>query len=428
MITTLLYKSGVGYKRMKLKLIWLILIISLCSGEYICYNNQGTYAYVTETNCTGAQNSQDIYDVLQDFYKGLNGANWYINTNWLDGTMSYCEWAGLECNLQCNITSIELVNNNLTGVITDKISELETLININLFCNYVEYGLSSLKFLTLLEEITLTYNNVHGTIPVEFGQFHNLEILNMQQNKIEGTIPESLGYLKNLTYFNILKNQVEGTIPESFRNLNLTGFLVSENPHLSGNLDMLENMVCLHIVDAAYCNFTGYLPKLHAPLSNSVLLNNNNFNGEIPGSWGTLSSATNIDISHNKISGGLERILYLPRTEVLDASHNDFNTTFPNMLYARIQKINLAGNNFNGPIHPPFVYVINLNITHNPKAYQTLDYYPGIYPQYEALTDYGTYLCPAYQVWDTLLFCDPEFYYYQWCYCKTNNNAAPPYC
>ena len=87
-------------------------------------------------------------------------------------------------------------------------------------------------------------------------------------------------------------------------------------------------------------------------------MNNNNFVGGIPLSWMKLSSVTNIDISHNNISDGLERILYLPNTEILDASYNNFNTTFPNMLYSRIQKLNLSHNNFIGPINPPFVIMI----------------------------------------------------------------------
>ena len=223
-------------------LFCIIIGFNLVFAEYNCHKEQTTYANIASTNCTYTQNSEDVYTSLTYFYDALNGDHWYDTTNWLNDTVSYCEWAGLECDFQCNIISIQLINNNLIGIIPEEISALKFLQNFDLFCNHVQHGLDSIKNLKFLRNINLTYNNVAGTIPIEFGQMSYLQNLNMQQNRIEGTIPESLGYLSNLTYFNIVRNRIEGVIPHSFSNLNLTIFLVSENHHLSGSLDILNNM------------------------------------------------------------------------------------------------------------------------------------------------------------------------------------------
>ena len=85
------------------------------------------------------------------------------------------------------------------------------------------------------------------------------------------------------------------------------------------------------------------------------------------------------------------------------------------------------GNNFEGPLPSYLGNLVIVNITSNPRTYEFNTYSDFIFPQHQALTNFGTYECAAYQQYNTLVFCDPTYYSYKWCHCL-NNNGVPPLC
>lgn len=62
-------------------------------------------------------------DGLMDFYCETGGPNWYNSTNW--GDNNYCEWYGVQCDTNCNVFQLDLSNNNLTGIISDSLNNLD---------------------------------------------------------------------------------------------------------------------------------------------------------------------------------------------------------------------------------------------------------------------------------------------------------------
>jgi hypothetical protein len=88
-------------------------------------------------------NNTNEQNTLELLYNKTNINNTWINqTNWLSNDISYCEWYGVTCN-EKTITELNLASNGLSGMLDNSLSEL--------------------KELNLLD---LSFNNLHGTIPI----------------------------------------------------------------------------------------------------------------------------------------------------------------------------------------------------------------------------------------------------------------------
>jgi len=151
-------------------------------------------------------------DILIALYDATNGDNWTNNTNWCsDKPLS--EWYGVSTNSKGRVVWIQLVNNNLVGVLPKEIGNL-----------------------TELETLSLAGNDLYGYIPEEIGNLINLDYLYLSSNKFEGSIPISIGNLTNLTVLYLENNELTGTIPaEMSKLINLTSFSIAFN-HFFGTL------------------------------------------------------------------------------------------------------------------------------------------------------------------------------------------------
>ncbi|URE47141.1 leucine-rich repeat receptor-like protein kinase [Musa troglodytarum] len=111
---------------------------------------------------------------------------------------------------------------------------------------------SDIQSLSELEQLDLSYNrNLGGPLPQSIGNLKQLVVLSLNSNQFAGEIPASLGRLSNLTWLDLAGNQLTGRLPTS-------------SDEGSG-LDQLLN-------------------TLH------LLLDHNNFTGEIPESIGLVRS------------------------------------------------------------------------------------------------------------------------------------------
>lgn len=412
--------------------IIIILIAGVTYGEYICYNHQEAYAPINPTNCTWEDNSVDEIDGLMSMYEGMGGEYWYIKDNWGNISESYCNWAGISCNEKCRVDKIIFIANNLTGEISEKIYKLQEVNYLQLVCNYITGGLSYLTELYKLELLDLTYNFINDIIPNDIGNLVDLNAISLSDNFIHGSIPKSIGNLELLTYINLADNNLNGTIPIEFSMMKeLSDILISNNPLLTGDIEyILINMNKLAYLEMSNCNFTGRLPVINSTVDFGYInFRNNNFEGDIPVSWGNIKSVPQIYIGRNKISGGLKNVLFIPELYLLDVSYNSFEGVFPvELMYTTVNKLMAEGNNFNGPLPSYLGNLVLVNITDNPRTHETNTYSDFIFPQYQALTNFGTYECAAYQQYSTLVFCDPTFYGYKWCRCVDDSNGTPPSC
>jgi hypothetical protein len=67
---------------------------------------------------------------LYDFYNETGGDDWFNNTGWLSDQTSHCEWYGVKCNEEGQVSAINLNANNLQGYVYGVSPRLELLLEL----------------------------------------------------------------------------------------------------------------------------------------------------------------------------------------------------------------------------------------------------------------------------------------------------------
>ncbi|XP_021762442.1 LRR receptor-like serine/threonine-protein kinase RPK2 [Chenopodium quinoa] len=286
--------------------------------------------------------------------------------------------------------------------------------------------------------------NIGGRLPWNWTKYCSLRALNLGQNYIDGIIPEGIAMCRNLTFLDLSSNGLSGNFPLQLQvscmvylNVSwnsLSGLLLpSENHNCGGGVNLKrdnlyyldeedihnvyfrvntwdpesnvqygamsdDSLVIKH--DFGRNKFTGSLPlfslsaglfDLNGNVSYELLLNENSFNGSLPGKF--LSGCQNVcgiyvNLTANKISGEiyttlLQDCLELKSFEVaqnqmwgsissdiiklnmlsnLDLRENQLSGPLPKQLgdLKSLKSLLLGRNNFTGEIPPQLGQLTNL--------------------------------------------------------------------
>ncbi|KAJ8774946.1 hypothetical protein K2173_019950 [Erythroxylum novogranatense] len=135
----------------------------------------------------------------------------------------------VDLNLSCNnfsgfphqlgqltkLVRLDLSRNNLTGSIPGQLANITSLMFLDLSCNNFNGFPHQLGQLTNLEELYAHSNQFLGLIPSEILQgSSNLRRLDLSHNNFTGPIPNQLAYLTSLMFLNLSYNNLNGTIPD----------------------------------------------------------------------------------------------------------------------------------------------------------------------------------------------------------------------
>lgn len=223
------------------------------------------------------------------------------------------------------LSILDLSNNRIHGRISKQESE----------------GWESLSYLDLSD------NFLTG---LEQHPWTNIQTLDLRSNLLQGPL---IAPPPSTQVFMISKNKLSGEFPSSF--CNLSGLSV---------LDLSDN------------GLSGVIPQCLGNLSNSfsVLdLRNNNFDGNIPGTFALGNYLKYLNLNGNKFEGPLPRsLINCSNLEVLDVGNNNVNDSFPHWLeaLAELKVLILHSNSFHGNIgHSksefPFSKLQILDLSHN---------------------------------------------------------------
>jgi hypothetical protein len=134
-------------------------------------------------------------DALIALYNSTNGASWNNNENWLGPPGTENTWYGINAS-NTHVTAISLTNNNLVGTIPTELGNL-----------------------TNLQQLSLSDNQLAGSIPPELGNLTNLQHLSLRSNELSGSIPTEIGNLTDLQWLHLSNNQLTGSIPNTMKQL-----------------------------------------------------------------------------------------------------------------------------------------------------------------------------------------------------------------
>ncbi|KAD5802683.1 hypothetical protein E3N88_14043 [Mikania micrantha] len=141
------------------------------------------------------------------------------------------------------------------GIRPERLLQVPTLRTCDFRRMYSGPILSMFTQYQTLEYLDLSYNDLGGKIPDEFGEMIALQVLVLSHNQLSGEIPATLGRLKNMGVFDASHNRLQGHIPESFSNLTFLVQIDLSNNELTGQIPTRGQLSTLP--ESQYANNTG---------------------------------------------------------------------------------------------------------------------------------------------------------------------------
>jgi Leucine rich repeat len=254
-------------------------------------------------------------------YLSLGG--WRImDSVWL-GRGNECEWQGVTCNAEAQVSEMHLTHLALTG-------ELPGV---------------AFRHLPALTKLDLSNNALDGLVPLElWTATGNLELLDLSGNRFHGTIPDAIAYLSLLTSLVLNTNILDGTIPEA----------------LYGITSLRELDLNTNAFTGSLSGDIGLLSKLE-----SLAFDNNHFSGPLPSALGSLTALKQLSGSGNVFIAGTlpTELRFLSGLATFDLSDNSLRGTLPTELgfLVALTSLNLSRNEFSGTLPVYFENLTNLD-------------------------------------------------------------------
>ena len=301
-------------------------------------------------NGTGLECEVFDRDVLEALYSATGGPRWIYRDGWLtDAPLG--EWYGVRVNDAGRVVGLSLTGNNLNGSIPPVIGSLANLGTLWLSGNSLAGSIpAEIGELEYLHSLNLQSNDLTGAIPAELGSLMVLQHLFLGGNRLTGSIPPELGDLSALQWLYLYDNDLTGTIPAELGSLTVLQDLSLGGNRLAGSippeLGDLSALQWLYLYDN---DLTGAIP---AELGNlqalqDLLLYDNDLTGPIPAELGNLQALSELQLQDNDLTGPIPPSLSrLSGLELLGANNNaGLSGAIPDVLTGLRQ---LTGLHFDG--------------------------------------------------------------------------------
>ncbi|XP_076943376.1 receptor-like protein EIX1 [Bidens hawaiensis] len=277
------------------------------------------------------------------------------------------------------LNSLDLSSNNITGKVTDLLSNFDSgpsniILSSNNFYGSIEHVASGLSRLDLSRNkfygdlsflcqiidgfllfLDLSHNSFTGKIPDCLWHFKELRVLNLGQNNLSGRIPSSVEHLINLEVLTLYNNNFSGELPLSLRNCTMLTFLDLKGNTFYGYVPnwIGEKLSRLYVLSLASNNFFGAIPLqlCHLVKLQILDLSINNLYGTIPSCFNNLTAMVQGGLSpHHNV-----HVVYANHSfisEYVDSeminwqgSVSEFRSTL-----GMVKSIDLSSNNLSGSI------------------------------------------------------------------------------
>ncbi|KAG7578711.1 Leucine-rich repeat [Arabidopsis thaliana x Arabidopsis arenosa] len=214
------------------------------------------------------------------------------------------------------LSALHLHDNELTGSLSF-VWNLRRLTYLDVSRNHFSGTLNPNSSLFELHHLTYLYlgfnNFTSSSLPYEFGNLNNLEVLDVSSNRFFGQVPPTVSNLTQLTELYLFTNDLTGSLP-LVQNLTKLSIIVLSNNHFSGTIpSSLFTMPFLSYLSLNENNLNG---PIEAPNSSSssrlehLHLGENHFEGKILEPISKLINLKELDLSYLKTSYPIDLSLF----------------------------------------------------------------------------------------------------------------------
>ncbi|KAF8020926.1 hypothetical protein BT93_G1361 [Corymbia citriodora subsp. variegata] len=258
-----------------------------------------------------------------------------LSYNYLNGNISVISDGPLSCR-QSKWKIFDAFHNNFSGDLPNQFGDFKEL-----------------------EVLDLAFNLISGSIPTNLGELTSLRELYLYDNKLTGTIPESIGRLSNLKELKLRSNFLHGVVSElHFGNLkSLTSLDFSSNELILNVSSTWVPPFQVRMLDLSDCKVGPKFPKWLQTQRNITVLGmpNASISDDIP-DWlpNIFSNIAILDISTNMLRGQVPQDIgdKMPHLIELILEGNNLTGGIPNSLCKlnELYKISLSKNQLSGKL------------------------------------------------------------------------------
>ena len=243
-----------------------------------------------------------------------------------------------------------IISNRLSGTIPSTIEKLASVFGISLSNNYFEGSLpATIGNIHTLAELDLSNNYLTGSVPNTIQNLMQLATLSLQGNRLNGKLNNFVNALQTrITTIQLDDNQFTGELPAvlfqlpSLISLSIVGSCLHGTlPDTICRATQLEALILQGLTTGASCKamgipsmslhgrrqFEGTVPAclLSMPRLHTLLLSSNGFTGKINVNNTVGKILSQLDLSHNLLSGPIPHSIQYHNWSILDLSHNKLN-------------------------------------------------------------------------------------------------------
>ncbi|OIT34832.1 PREDICTED: probable LRR receptor-like serine/threonine-protein kinase At1g07650 isoform X1 [Nicotiana attenuata] len=337
---------------------------------------------------------KDEVEVLKEIATELGKKDWDFKQNPCDGNSNWSTPKRkdmplynntLVCNCTfpdglCHVQSIFLKGQDLAGVLPASLAKLPYLKKIDFNRNYLSGTIPPEWASTKLEFMVVSNNRLSGPIPEYIGNMTSLTIMSLETNLFNGSLPVEVGNLVNLQNLVLSANNFTGEWPVELNDLTKLIELRMSSNSFVGKLPNFKSWKNLQMLEIQGSGFEGPIPPSISnltsltelrisdlkggasefpPLRNmtgmtKLVLRSCNIDGKIPDFVADMSELRFIDLSFNKLEGGIANIESLTNLEATYLTGNAFVGPIPEWLKSRDTRyvIDLSYNKFDESSEP----------------------------------------------------------------------------
>jgi len=278
---------------------------------------------------------------------------------WLSN-VDECQWVGVTCGAGNEVIGIRVVGQGLTGTLPTELKALPFLQQISLNYNELTGTISPVfaSFRHLLQ-FEVYGNLLSGAIPSEFFQQDDIPLitLGLGDNMLAGTLDTHIGRLSDLKGIHLFANNLEGKVPQEIGDLPYLAYLRLHRNSFSGQMpSSLGKLSLLTELMLDQNGFTGFIPTEYGQLKRMDLLDlgENSLSGTIPPEVFNMTQARSMAFNSNQLRGPLPTTSLLQMTNLLAirVDRNGLNGPIPSELgaLANLIQVYVHLNEFTGPV------------------------------------------------------------------------------